>query len=57
MDIALPQEKAHQDGSNTTMKHFMTTLKKAIHIVKATTQKANPINYCEVSISFLYLIN
>jgi hypothetical protein len=57
MDIAPPQEKAHQDGFNTTTKHFMTTLKEAIHIVRAITQKANPINCCEVSISFLYLIN
>jgi hypothetical protein len=57
VDIILPSERAHQDGSNAPVKGCLATLKDIAHVIRATTQKSNLIKYHEVSIPYLYLIN
>ena len=53
VDIISLSEKNSSRYSNAFVKDW----KKAAHDVKETIWKANQINYYEVSITYLYLIN
>jgi len=57
MDIGPQLERAHWGSSNATTKGSILTLREVVGGAKVTTRKVSQINYCEVSISCLYLIN